>query len=72
MITPPVEDILEMAKNLAPHEKASLIEALQSPEKPRPPRVSAYGMGKGVFSSVDEFLRLKHEELDREEREERK
>lgn len=67
MITPPVEDILKMARNLAPHEKASLIEALQAPEAPRGPRVSILGKYKGSFSSVDEFLRMKHEDNERDD-----
>jgi hypothetical protein len=67
MITPPVEDIIEKARNLAPHEKASLIEALQAPEEPPVPRVSMLGKYKGCLSSVDEFLRRKHEDNERED-----
>ena len=67
MITPPVEEILEKARVLAPHEKASLIEALQAPEEPPVPRESILGKYKGYFSSVDEFLRMKHEDNDRDD-----
>ena len=67
MITPPVADILEKARVLAPHEKASLIEALQAPDSPRPPSESLLGKYKGYFSSVDEFLRQKHEDNDRDD-----
>jgi len=69
MITPPVEEILEKARVLAPHEKASLIEALQAPEPPRAPSKSILGKYKGSFSPVDEFLRRKHEDNDREDSE---
>jgi hypothetical protein len=68
-VATPVENILAQANALSPEDREALIQALQTEEeKALSLRESAYGKFKGVFSSVDEFLRLKHEELDREER----
>ena len=66
MVTPPVEDILERARSLSPAERASLIEALTA--GPEPPRKRDSALGKYPWlSSVDDFLREKHEETERED-----
>lgn len=68
MVTPPVEDILARAKTLCAHEKASLIEALMTnEEKTSRPQESMLGKYRDAFSSVDEFLRMKHEDTERED-----
>ena len=68
MVTPPVEDILERARNLSPAERASLIEELMTTrENASRPQESILGKYRGCFSSVDEFLRRKHEENDIED-----
>ncbi|HVW07716.1 MAG TPA: hypothetical protein VHC90_04000 [Bryobacteraceae bacterium] len=66
MVTPLVEDILEQARNLSPAERASLIEALTEEPTPTGKRDSAYGKYPWL-SSVDDFLREKHEETERED-----
>jgi hypothetical protein len=64
-----VESILSQVNSLSPEERKSLLAALTRNEtEDTLPRRSAYGKYTGLLTPVDEFLRLKHEETDREDK----
>jgi len=67
-----IEIILSQANILSSDEKKALATALAASATdtaaPAPPRRSAYGKYAGKLTPVDEFLRMKHEEMDREDK----
>ncbi len=63
-----VEEILNRAKKLSSEERKALAAALiVSDTGTTSLRRSAYGKYAGKMTPVDEFLRIKHEEADRDD-----
>jgi hypothetical protein len=63
-----VENILSQVNSLSPGERDCLIRALTAEGSASPAeRSSIYGKYAGKLTSVDEFLRRKHEENDLED-----
>ncbi len=64
-----LERILDEASRLTPEERRALVDALMGGNLPlNQPRYSSYGKYAGMLTPVDEFLRMKHEETNREDR----
>ena len=62
------ENILGRVTSLSSHERQILIAALNADDTERVvPRCSAYGKYAGRLTPVDDFLRLKHQETERDD-----
>jgi hypothetical protein len=67
-----LENILSQANRLSSDERKALADALATSasegSRSASPRRSAYGKYAGKLTTVDEFLRMKHEETDHEDK----
>ncbi len=67
MPQPSVENILSQLSFLSSDERKALIAALTTEHVvPVPSRQTAYGKYAGLLTPVEHFLRIKHEETERE------
>ena len=63
-----IENILAEVNNLSSDDREALIAALTGETAgPAARRRSAYGKYAGLLTPVEEFLRIKHQETDRED-----